>query len=127
MSTVVKRQSPAGTPVILRAASVVSDSGHSGWVDPSVRGCYNGGTGCLRSGRTAMDSIVLETVIGLVFIFGTFAVLVSLSTELVARFIGLRGEYLLRGVRTLVDGQGHFRLSLGDLFARTAGKPAPKM
>lgn len=73
-----------------------------------------------------MDNVILETVVGLVFIFGIFAVVVSLLTELVARFIGLRGEYLLRGVRTLVDGQGQFRLSLGDLFARTAGRPAPK-
>jgi hypothetical protein len=73
-----------------------------------------------------MDNLVLETVIGLVFIFATFAVLVSLLTELIARFVGLRGEYLLRGIRTLVDGEGHFRLSLGDLFARTAGRPAPR-
>jgi hypothetical protein len=73
-----------------------------------------------------MDNLVLTTVIGLVFIVAAFAVLVSVLTEVVARIIGLRGEYLLRGVRTLVDGQGHFRLSLGDLFARTAGSPAPK-
>ncbi|HKR49058.1 MAG TPA: hypothetical protein VJT72_05645 [Pseudonocardiaceae bacterium] len=73
-----------------------------------------------------MDNLILETVIGLLFIFAAFAVLVSLLTESIARFIGLRGEYLLRGVRTLVDGQGHFRLSLGDLVARTVGGPAPK-
>src|SRR5438067_6541137 len=73
-----------------------------------------------------MDDLVLETVIGLVFIFATFAVLVSLVTELIARFIGLRGEYLLRGIRTMVDGQSHFRLSLGDLFARNPGTPAPQ-
>lgn len=73
-----------------------------------------------------MDNLVLETVIGLVFIFATFAVLVSLVTELIARFIGLRGEYLLRGIRTMVDGRSQFRLSLGDLFARTAGTPQRK-
>lgn len=73
-----------------------------------------------------MDSLVLQTVIGLVFIFAIFAVLVSLVTESIARFIGLRGEYLLRGIRTLVDGQSHFRLSVGDLLARTTGGPAPK-
>jgi len=73
-----------------------------------------------------MDNLVLATVIGLLFIFATFAVLVSLLTESIARFIGLRGEYLLRGVRTLVDGQSHFRLSFGDLVARTAGSPAPQ-
>jgi hypothetical protein len=73
-----------------------------------------------------MDNLIVETVIGLLFIFAVFAVLVSLLTEAIARFVGLRGEYLLRGVRTLVDGQGHFRLSLGDLVARTVGRPAPK-
>jgi hypothetical protein len=73
-----------------------------------------------------MDNIILQTVIGLLFIFGTFAVLVSLLTESIARFIGLRGEYLLRGVRTLVDGEGYFRLSLQDLLARKPGTPAPR-
>lgn len=73
-----------------------------------------------------MDNIILQTVIGLLFIFGTFAVLVSLLTESIARFIGLRGEYLLRGVRTLVDGEGYFRLSLKDLLARKPGTPAPR-
>src|SRR5215468_10465586 len=73
-----------------------------------------------------MDNLVLDTVIGLVFIFAIFAVLISLLTEMIARFIGLRGEYLLRGIRTMVDGQSHFRLSLMDLFTRTPGAPAPK-
>jgi hypothetical protein len=73
-----------------------------------------------------MDNLVLETVIGLVFVFGTFSVIVSLLTEMIARFIGLRGEYLLRGIRTLVDGSGHFKLSFGDLFARSSKAPAPK-
>ena len=72
-----------------------------------------------------MDNLVLETVVGLLFIFGTFAVLVSLLTESIARFVGLRGEYLLRGVRTLVDGQGHFQLSVRDLFSSKPGKPVP--
>ncbi|MBL7260301.1 hypothetical protein [Paractinoplanes lichenicola] len=73
-----------------------------------------------------MDNLVLETVIGLVFIFGTFSVVVSLLTEMIARFIGLRGEYLMRGIRTLVDGSGRFSLSFRDLFARTSKEPAPK-
>jgi hypothetical protein len=58
-----------------------------------------------------MDSPILQTVIGLVFIFATFAALVSLATEGVSRFIGLRGEYLLRGIRSLVDGESTFELS----------------
>jgi hypothetical protein len=73
-----------------------------------------------------MDSLVLQTVIGLVFVFAVFAGLVSVITETGARLIGLRGEYLLRGLRSLLDGQSHFRLSLGDLFRRVSVAPAPK-
>ncbi len=71
-----------------------------------------------------MDSLVLQTAIGLVFVFATFAALVSVLTELVARFIGLRGEYLLRGIRSLVDGDSHFELPFRDLLRRQPGQPA---
>ena len=57
-----------------------------------------------------MDSLVLQTAIGLVFIFGITAAAVSAVTEIVSRFTGLRAEYLLRGVRTLVDGKSDFGL-----------------
>ena len=57
-----------------------------------------------------MDSLVLQTAIGLVFIFGITAAAVSAVTEGVSRFLGLRAEYLLRGVRTLVDGKSDFGL-----------------
>lgn len=57
-----------------------------------------------------MDSLVLQTAIGLVFIFGITAAAVSAVTEGVSRFVGLRAEYLLRGVRTLVDGKSDFGL-----------------
>lgn len=69
-----------------------------------------------------MDSLVLETVIGLVFVFAVFASVVSVLTEVIARFIGLRGEYLLRGLRTLLDGGGTFSL---NPFQRTTQPPAP--
>jgi hypothetical protein len=72
-----------------------------------------------------MDSLVLQTAIGLVFVFAVFAALASVLTELVTRFVGLRGEYLLRGIRTLVDGGGHFQLSMRDLVRRQATGPAP--
>src|SRR3954463_4464035 len=72
-----------------------------------------------------MDSLILETVIGLVFVFGVFSALVSVLTESVSRFVGLRGEYLLRGIRTLVDGKSTFDLSWWDMFFGKAGKPAP--
>src|SRR4051794_29275721 len=65
-----------------------------------------------------MDSLVIQTLIGLVFIFGTFAALVSILTEIIAHVIGLRGEYLLRGMRTLVDGGGTFELPWRDIVGR---------
>jgi hypothetical protein len=73
-----------------------------------------------------MDSLVLQTVIGLVFVFATFAALVTVLTESVARVIGLRGEYLLRGVRSLLDGHSHFSLGLRDLLRRKKVAPEPK-
>ena len=63
-----------------------------------------------------MDSLVLDTVIGVVFVFATFAVLISLVTELVSRFIGLRGEYLMRGLRSLLDSNPEFKLRWRDIF-----------
>jgi hypothetical protein len=63
-----------------------------------------------------MDSLVLQTVIGIVFVFAMFASLVSVLTELVTRFLGLRGEYLLRGLRTLLAGSGDFSLGLGEMI-----------
>ena len=69
-----------------------------------------------------MDSLVLETVIGLVFVFAVFASVVSMLTEVLARYIGLRGEYLMRGLRTLLDGGGDFSL---DPFQRTSQEPKP--
>lgn len=47
-------------------------------------------------------------------------------SELVARFLGLRGEYLLRGIRSLVDGPGQFSLGIRDLIRRKATAPAPR-
>jgi hypothetical protein len=70
-----------------------------------------------------MDSLVLQTAIGLVFVFATFAALASVLTEAVARFVGLRGEYVLRGMRSLVDGSAQFGLGFGDLMRRTPTEP----
>jgi len=72
-----------------------------------------------------VDSLILQTAIGLVFVFATFAALVSVLTELIARFAGLRGEYLLRGIRSLVDGPGEFKLRVSDLFIRESKQPDP--
>ncbi len=75
-----------------------------------------------------MDSLIFDTAIGLVFIFATFSLLVSVLTEGASRLIGLRGEYLLRGIRTLLDGKSEFKLSVtSDLFRRKHVAPAPKI
>ena len=73
-----------------------------------------------------MDSLIFETAIGLIFVFATFAALVSMGTEAISRFIGLRGEYLLRGIRSLVDGKSDFEMSWPDVFRRQHVPPTPR-
>jgi len=51
-----------------------------------------------------LSSPVIDLAIGLTFVFGVTAALASLLTEFIARFLGLRGAYLLSGLRELVDG-----------------------
>jgi hypothetical protein len=50
------------------------------------------------------SSGIIDLVIGLIFVFGVTAALSSAFTELIARLLGLRGAYLLTGLRELVDG-----------------------
>ncbi len=50
------------------------------------------------------SSGVLDLAIGLIFVFAVTAALSSAATELISRFLGLRGAYLLTGLRELVDG-----------------------
>ena len=51
-----------------------------------------------------LTSGIIDLAIGLTFVFGVTAALASVVTELIARLIGLRGAYLLSGLRELVDG-----------------------
>ena len=51
-----------------------------------------------------LGSGIINVAIGLAFIFGATAALSSVFTEMTARFLGLRGAYLLRGLRELLDG-----------------------
>jgi hypothetical protein len=51
-----------------------------------------------------LSSPIIDLAIGLTFVFGVAAALASLVTELIARLIGLRGAYLLSGLRELLDG-----------------------
>ncbi|GAA0929019.1 hypothetical protein GCM10009554_11070 [Kribbella koreensis] len=82
---------------------------------------------CHRSPGTGimnhMDSLVVQTAIGLILVFATLSAVVSVFTEGAARFMGLRGEYLLRGIRSLVDGKSEFKLGWKDLVRRTSEAP----
>ena len=50
-----------------------------------------------------LSSPIIDLAIGLTFVFGVTAALASFVTELIARLLGLRGAYLLSGLRELVD------------------------
>src|SRR5215831_18985613 len=59
-----------------------------------------------KRGVAVPSSGLIDLAIGMVFVFGVTAALASVFTELISRFIGLRGAYLLTGLRELVDGGG---------------------
>ena len=50
-----------------------------------------------------LSSGIIDLAIGMAFVFGVTAALVSVITELISRFLGLRAAYLLRGLRELLD------------------------
>jgi hypothetical protein len=52
-----------------------------------------------------LSSGIIDLAIGLAFIFGVTAALASVITEMIARLIGLRGAYLLLGLRELLDSK----------------------
>ncbi len=51
------------------------------------------------------SSWIIDPAIGMALIFGATAALSSVVTELIVRFLGLRGAYLLRGLRELLDSK----------------------
>jgi hypothetical protein len=59
-------------------------------------------------------SSIVDLALGLIFVFAATAALSSVMTELIARFLGLKGQYLLRGLRELVDGNGAEATVLAD-------------
>ena len=63
-----------------------------------------------------LSSGIIDLAIGLVFVFGVTAALSSVFTELIARFLGLRGAYLLGGLRELLDGTGS-KTALNDAIS----------
>jgi hypothetical protein len=75
------------------------------------------------------SSGIIDLAIGLAFVFGVTAALSSVATELIARLLGLRGAYLLLGLRELVDSN-ETAVNLGDALTdfgnlRTLIKNAP--
>ena len=52
-----------------------------------------------------LSSGIIDLAIGLAFVFGVTAALASVATELISRFLGLRGTYLLGGLRELLDNE----------------------
>jgi hypothetical protein len=52
-----------------------------------------------------IDSPIVEVAIGLFFLFAIMSTITSAIAESISRFIGLRGTYLLKGLRSLVDGE----------------------
>jgi hypothetical protein len=54
-------------------------------------------------GLKMLSSPIIDLALGLTFVFGVTAAFASFLTELIARLIGLRGAYLLSGLRELVD------------------------
>lgn len=80
------------------------------------------------------SSGIIDLAIGLTFVFAVAAALASVATELIARLLGLRGAYLLSGLRELVDGGGASTdlsqaeqdyQSMQDIIARPPADPAP--
>jgi hypothetical protein len=51
-----------------------------------------------------MDSRIVEVAIGLTFVFAALAGAVSLITTGISSLLQLRSEFLLRGLRSLLDG-----------------------
>ena len=63
-----------------------------------------------------LSSPIIDLALGLTFVFAVTAALASLLTEGIARFMGLRGAYLLSGFRELVD-DGVSSTNLTDVTA----------
>jgi hypothetical protein len=71
------------------------------------------------------DSPVIDVAIGLALIFGVFAGMNSALTEGLSRILGLRADYLVRGIRSLVMGTATKAKDAPGHDAGAAGSPAP--
>ncbi len=60
-----------------------------------------------------LSSGIIDLAVGIIFVFGVTAAISSVATELIAHLLGLRGAYLLLGLRELLDSQDKI-VNLGD-------------
>lgn len=82
-----------------------------------------------------LSSGIIDLAVGIAFVFGVTAAISSVITELIARFLGLRGAFLLLGLRELLDGTDE-TVNVGaaeeefdkarDLINAAADRPAPE-
>jgi hypothetical protein len=87
-------------------------SGHMYFTQPDKKRIISGSTARITvTGIGMLSSPVIDLALGLTFVFGVTAAFASLVTELISRLIGLRGAYLLSGLRELVDGGDAVNLS----------------
>ena len=68
-----------------------------------------------EEGMAVPSSGLIDLAIGMVFVFGVTAALASVFTEAAARLVGLRGAYLLTGLRELVDSGVEKSTDLTDI------------
>jgi hypothetical protein len=68
-----------------------------------------------EEGMAVPSSGLIDLAIGMIFVFGVTAALASVFTEAAARLVGLRGAYLLTGLRELVDSGVEQSTDLTDI------------
>ena len=79
-----------------------------------------------------LSSGIIDLAVGIIFVFGVTAAISSVATELIARILGLRGAYLLLGLRELLDSQdttvdlGDAKLDFEKARALIKHAPAPR-
>ena len=61
-----------------------------------------------------IDSAVLDTVLGLIFLFYALALLCSGLVEMIANWVKKRAKYLLRGIRDLLDDMPAKELAVAE-------------
>ena len=58
---------------------------------------------CNQRVNRMTDSAVIDTVLGLIFLFYALAIVCGGLVEMIANWVKKRAKYLLRGIRDLLD------------------------